>query len=299
MIDERIRKQVEEDIKKIEERQESYRTIAEKHKVSKSIVYSWHEEIQQQRISTLQEKEKAELERFQKIENGIAEKSQEKQRIESEISKLSDQRDWYITENERLKQEYAYWKERANEISELKSEIPRLQSEIQGGKAIIRDNDMRIQNGNSTLREIDLSIQDRRKTINSLAKKYDLQTLLIMYNNQTKQKLEEDIKVLNNSKKEKELTYRLLGDGNSQLEKKLSNIEAQIKSNRKVTIILDLIEKPASIKEPNEEVLALSVAYTNGLRSYISNNSAKIKNSFGIELVVAQLQDRLLEALRH
>ncbi len=56
---------------------------------------------------------------------------------------------------------------------------------------------------------------------------------------------------------------------------------------------------PSIIKEPNDDVLSLSLAYVKGLETYININMEKIKNSIGIELIIAQLQDGIMEALKY
>jgi predicted nucleic acid-binding Zn-ribbon protein len=78
----------------------------------------------------------------------------------------------------------------------------------------------------------------------------------------------------------------------------LGQIDEKIRRAKDLSITLDLIERPAEVKEPTGKVMASALAHVIGLETYIEVNKDKIADWYSLKSDVSDLRDRLTGIVR-
>lgn len=78
----------------------------------------------------------------------------------------------------------------------------------------------------------------------------------------------------------------------------LGQIDERIRRAKDLSIALDLIERPAEVKEPTSKVMASAPAHVIGLETYIEVNKDRIADWYLLKSDLSDLHNRLTEIAR-
>jgi hypothetical protein len=77
----------------------------------------------------------------------------------------------------------------------------------------------------------------------------------------------------------------------------LGQIDEKIRRSKDLAVILDLVEKPAEVKEQTSKVMASALAYVTGLQAYVNLNKEEISN-YTLGDALNKVHDQLIEIVR-